>query len=549
MKTLKKIYNWIFKPVSGKFFLFLFVLNLISNYVVLKYDDSLFAYLGVLFLSAFFAYVESAIYCLLVNRWLKKIYSFIVVTIHNLLIVCEYFLLVNFQMSIGQDAIDILAETNPVEIDNFVQTYISPGLIIVVLLLIVLLNVVIYYVVKSLSKLVIQKVCILLAVFGLGVLCLCGYNYLKYRDGLSIPQFTTITRAGYAMYIMKNRALQIRQIEKVCKSLEAEQTTKKTPMVVVVIGESASVYHSSLYGYDKLTNPLLKQYEDEGTLFLFDNVVSLFDGTHGSMRAVFSLDSLGVDFANQPLFPACFKAVNYKTLMYDNQYFVGSGITFLTDKALSETMFDYRNTQRYQYDGELVDDIQVSDSVALYVIHLMGQHYTYSQRFPKGYVRFTPKDYNHNIEEEKRQIIADYDNATLYNDYVLDKILKLFRNYYCCLFYFSDHGEEVYELRDYMGHGNAEHSPNLNYQIRVPLMVWFSPSFYSANEELARKMREAQHYPICTDDIGHAIIDVAGINTPYFAPTRSFVNSKFNKSRHRIVLNSIDYDKEWVNKR
>lgn len=548
MKTLK-IYHWACKPVTKKFFLFLLILNLISNYVELRYDDSLFAYFGIFFLSALFAYIEASIYYLIIKRWLKLLYASTVIVIHNILIICEYFLLVKFQMIINQDAIDILSETNPVEIDNFIQTYISPTLILICLLLIITVNIVIYYITTFLSKLKIQKVYLLFAIMGLGIFGLCGYNFIKYHDGISIPQFTTITRAGYASYVMKNRFLQIRQLEDVCKNIKVEQTTEMPPMMIVVIGESASIYHSSLYGYDKPTNPLLTKYKENGSLFLFDNVVTLADGTHGAMRADFSLDSIGVDFANQPLFPACFKAANYKTLMYDNQYFVGSGVTFLTDEALSKTMFDFRNTERYQYDGQMIDDIQISDSVALYVIHLYGQHYTYSQRFPKEYVKFTAKDYNQAIPEEQRQVIADYDNATLYNDFVIDKIIKKFKNYYCCLFYFSDHGEEVYELRDYVGHGNAEHSPNLNYQMRVPLMVWFSPSFYSANGELAEKMREAQHYPICTDDIGHSILDVACIRTRTFAPTRSFINSKFNKTRHRIILNSIDYDKEWVNKR
>lgn len=549
MKELKKIIQWLSKPVSKQFFLYVFILNLLSNYVDLQHHQSVFAFCCIFFLSALIAYIESAIYVMLKISWLKKTYAIIVIAFHNILVICEYYLLLQFQMILNQDAIDILAETNPVEIENFIHTYFSTWLILACVLLVILLNGAVYVITRLIFNQKYQWVHLAFAFLGFCVLCLCGYNFIKFHDGMAIPQYTTLTRAGYAMYVMKGRELQIRQLEILCKNLEAKQTTEKPPTIVVVIGESASVYHSSLYGYEKPTNPLLSKYKADGSLFLFDNVVSLYDGTHGSMVADFSLDSLGVDYTNQPLFPACFKAVNYQTYMYDNQYFVGSGITFLTDQALSETMFDFRNTERYQYDEKMVDDIHVTDSVSLYVIHLWGQHYNYSQRFPKEFAKFKPEDYQKDLPIEQRQAMADYDNATLYNDFVLDKIIKKFQDKYCCLFYFSDHGEEVYELRDYMGHGNAAHSPNLNYQIRVPLMVWTSPSYFAENEELVAKMKEAEHYPICTDDIGHSIIDVAQITTKEFAATRSFVNKQFNKKRHRIVLNSIDYDKEWVNKK
>jgi len=538
------------KKTTGRFFLYVFILNLLSNYVYLKVDNSLFAYVCIFCLSAFVAFVEYTLYLCLPTLWLKKTLAIALIFLHNILLICDFFLLSKFQMVFGQDAVDILAETNHLEIANFFQTYITPNLLVFYCILIFLLNLLVYFAVKFLvgfNHLRIGLSC--LAIFGFCIILLSFYHLKKYGDGMSIPQYTSITRCGYALYVMKGRKVEIQEVKNVCKNLLVRQTLSDRPTIVVVVGESFSIYHSSLYGYKKMTNPLLMEYKNEGSLFLFDNVVSLYDFTHGSLRAAFSLDSLGIDYVSQPLFPACFKAAKYRTYMYDNQYLVGAGITFLCDKELSEAIFDYRNKERFQYDGMMVDDVQVSDSVSFYVIHLFGQHYYYSQRYPKCFSKFNANDYDYKYTQKQRQIMADYDNATLYNDYVIDKILKKFTDKYCCVFYFSDHGEEVYELRDYMGHCSAERSPNLNYQIRVPLMVWLSPSFYAKNGQLVEALHEAEHYPICTDDIGHSIIDVAGIDTKNFAPTRSFVNKLFKKNRHRIVLNHINYDKEWMNKR
>ena len=124
------------KPVSVKFFFFVLILNLLSNYVELWWDTTLFAYVGIFLLSALTAYIESVIYLILNKQWLKIVYAIIVALIHNMLIVCEYFLLTQFQKILNQDVIDILAETNTVETENFLQTYVSPLLVVSVLLLI-----------------------------------------------------------------------------------------------------------------------------------------------------------------------------------------------------------------------------------------------------------------------------------------------------------------------------------------------------------------------------------------------------------------------------
>jgi heptose-I-phosphate ethanolaminephosphotransferase len=547
---MSRSFSFLLKPVTNSFFWVVLIFNLLSNYVDLKYHSSFVAICCIFFLSAAFSYLESSIYCLLKNKWLRILYVAFVIVFHNFLVIAEYFLLTKFQMIINQDAIDILAETNPEEASNFFHAY-SPsiGIVIFCVCLVFVINKAIWWVSNLLVRLHVKWTPFISAIFGFCILLFCVYNFVRYRNGMSIPQYTTVTRSCYALYNLRGRLVEIRNLKNVCSHLVATQNIKRKPLIVTVIGESFSVYHSSLYGYEKNTNPLLSKYAAEGSLVVFDNVVSLYDGTHGAMRADFSLDSLGVDFANKALFPACFKAANYHTRLYDNQYFVGNAVTFLSDKGLSETMFDFRNEERYRYDGLMVDDIQIVDSLSMYVIHLWGQHYTYSERYPKDFRKFKPSDYSSDKPLKQREVIADYDNATLYNDYVLAKIFEKFKDQYCCIFYFSDHGEEVYELSDYMGHGNAAHSSNLNYQLRVPLMVWFSPSFLSENQDMMRVMQEAKHYPICTDDIGHSIIDVAGIRVQDFKPSLSFVNSGFNKHRQRIVLNSVNYDKDWVNKK
>ena len=284
-------------------------------------------------------------------------------------------------------------------------------------------------------------------------------------------------------------------------------------------------------------------------MVVFDNVVTLHDHTNKSLKAILSLDSLGVGYTSMALFPAIFHASRYHTELFDNQYLADGGVGILRDLKLSNIMFDKRNDQLYQYDGHMIDDIVKDDSASLYVVHLQGQHYEYKDRYPRNYAKYRETDYDNKYNKGQREVMAHYDNATIYNDYVVNKLIDKFENSYCCVFYLSDHGDEVYELRDFMGHGGAAYSPNLNYQLRIPLLVWFSPSFRADNPHLLELARKRAHDPICSDDIGHVLLDLAKIRTKDFVPARSFFNDRFERVRHRIVLNSIDYDDYWVNNR
>lgn len=75
---------------------------------------------------------------------------------------------------------------------------------------------------------------------------------------------------------------------------------------------------------------------------------------------------------------------------------------------------------------------------------------------------------------KKKKEIADYDNATRYNDYVLMQIINRFRNQNTVLLYFSDHGEEVYDYRDHKGRDLSSNTISYNYlkyQHEIPFMI------------------------------------------------------------------------------
>lgn len=194
--------------------------------------------------------------------------------------------------------------------------------------------------------------------------------------------------------------------------------------------------------------------------------------------------------------------------------------------------------------NKMIDALVVNHAPALYILHLQGQHYAYENRYPNTFNKFTCADYDEKKwDESQRKIIAHYDNATLYNDYVINKLINKCRDKNVCLIYLSDHGEEVYDERDYMGHGDISKSKKLlDYQVRIPFIIWVSDKFKLENNELVDKIKQNENTPITTNDISHILLGLGDIDCDYYKPNRDFLNDKYDKSRHRITLNSVDYD-------
>lgn len=539
--------------ISKKFY-FLICLNLISNLSYYANDNSLWAIFCMLSLAVLFATAETCIIKLLdnVKKWIGKTLYILFCVIHSCIVALDYFLLLNFHRVFNQDIIDILAETNETEVSNFIQTYISPLMLILGVVAIVALNVALFFISKNIVitiKLKVQYIWIGLLVSSLFVVGRMGYSYVVYGEGLSVPQYMAPIRVSYSFVVLKKRAKEIKQLTEICEIPKTSCYLIEKPHVIIAIGESYSKYHSSLYDYTKITNPLLSIRKSKNEVVLFSNAVAIADGTNRNMRAMFSLAKDGSLFASSLLFPACFKGSGYETMLLDNQYLLGKGTTFLTDENLSKVLWDKRNSEGFQYDGQMIDGLLTPfEDSGLYVVHLYGQHYTYENRYPNSFAHFKADEYDiKRWSKEQREIIAHYDNACLYNDYVVNDIINKFENENAIVVYLSDHGEEIYELSNYMGHGTACSSDDCRYQLDVPFLIWMSKKYRETYPDMVTKIEDCKDLPISTDDLPHALMDIAGIETKDYVPELSFLNPKYNAKRHRIIMAGFDYD-EHVSK-
>ena len=196
------------------------------------------------------------------------------------------------------------------------------------------------------------------------------------------------------------------------------------------------------------------------------------------------------------------------------------------------------------YDGDvlpLLDKaLQSEHAKNFYVIHLMGTHGHYRERYPAEYEMFTPAQEEGSSDSQK-VLRAYYDNAILYNDFIVSEIISRFQDKNAVLIYISDHGEDVFDGGRFLGHYDGIDD---RYILEIPMIIWFSQQFSDAYPELAHRIAASIHNPYMTDDIIYTVLDILGIETDEYDPKKSIINPQFDASRPRTHAGRFLYDKE-----
>ena len=213
-------------------------------------------------------------------------------------------------------------------------------------------------------------------------------------------------------------------------------------------------------------------------------------------------------------------------------------------------MFDYRNTNIHEYDEELLNDyknIGIKEKSQLIIFHLLGQHFQYSLRCKSNMKRFGTNDYPRtDLTKEEKQTIADYDNATLYNDYVLSKIIEQFKDKEAIVIYLSDHGEDCYG-KDVQMAGRLTEAEQIDIkkyheEFEIPFWIWCSTTYRRKHHKIFIETLQARNNKFMTDDLPHLLFYLAGIKIKDYKAERNLISPYFNNARHRLVLRNIDYD-------
>lgn len=371
--------------------------------------------------------------------------------------------------------------------------------------------------------------------------------------------YLPIHRMVFSLYANRLASQQITQLMAATEKVQVDSCSFRSPQIVLIIGESFNKYRSQLYGYDKPTTPRQLKRQQDSTLIAFTDVVAPWNLTSFVFKHVFSLHAIGDegDWCDVPMFPEVFRKAGYHVTFITNQFlpkageavYDFSGGFFLNHPQLSEQLFDTRNSRLHRYDEGVLQDydaMKEHDAHQLTIFHLMGQHVDYRGRFPvKTRRKFTPADYpDKKLAPKRLQINADYDNAVLYNDSIVDEIIRRFEHQNAIVIYMPDHGEECFNSMDYFG---RNHSATIDYRLareefEIPFWIWASEKYRQTHPYGWEAVKRYCHRPYMTDLLPHTLMFLGGIHTKDYRKEYDVLNSAYNEKRPRLLKNSVDYN-------
>lgn len=304
--------------------------------------------------------------------------------------------------------------------------------------------------------------------------------------------------------------------------------------LVLVIGESTNRQRMSLYGYPRQTTPELDKLKDQ--LAVFDNVITPRPYTIEALQQVLTFaDEENPDlYLKTPSLVSVMKQAGYKTYWITNQQTMTKRNTMLTtfSEQADEQVYlnNNRNQNARQYDGDVLEPFSkaLADSAPrkFIVVHLLGTHMSYQYRYPPSYDKFTDRQgVPAGVRDDQLPTYNSYDNAVLYNDFVVSSLIKDYAktdpNGF--LLYLSDHGEDVFDSAGHDTLGRNEGKPTAP-MYTIPFMAWASPKWRQTHDwnfasDLSR--------PYSSSQLIHTWADLAGLSFDQLDHSRSLVSDSF----------------------
>ena len=515
---VKKIIAFIFDLCLFPFkhyFLFWVIITIFMSlsdiYYFILYQNGAYYYsLYLLLQAALYAYVISLIIGLPKSSFLQNILRQSVLIFLGLFFVLEFVSVVEHGNRFNGDFICILFGTNISESREYLESLfdIKYGFVIVISLIILFLGIWGGYKFKGGVK---RYGCyfsfgIVLVSFGVTI-----HNSAIYDDGiLAKLQFIISYQVPEDLRLhYKHPVLDFRK-----DSLPQN--------VVLIIGESLTKHHCSLYGYDKPTNPLLSSLRDSSSLIVFKNVTSPGTSTVQSFKFFMSTHKISdkQDWYSGIVIPEIVEIAGYKSHWISNQ--ASRGVFDNVIRRYAELCSDYYFNgdsftglfAKTQYDEDLIrivrDNILRDSCKVFTIVNLMGNHFDFNRRYPATFNRFKATDYPNNLPTQ-RQTLAEYDNSVLYNDSVVYELMKAFHNEEAIVFYFPDHGLDLfYTSDDYAAH--AKQIPeSQKVGKEIPFIIYITDRFRKRYPLMVERMQESVDKQFCTDDLIYALMDIMNI--------------------------------------
>lgn len=536
---------------NAGFILSFFIINFFTEAWLLVEEDKIEVMVGYGFTLFFATLLLAAGLNILPSKKLVYALKAILLAVCIIPFVVESFVMYNYKALIGIGIISSMLETNPKEAIEFLKMYVGAKEICgVVIILIALLyawrknlfaKINLAPPVKRRVMAVLFTACIVYAVRMAVV-----YTEFFFSDLLPLQ------RTASATFVAIDNIQAYKKLSsQVNADVELTQNDGKIKNVVIILGESMNRNHMQLYGYYLPNTPYLQRMADEGEIAVFRDIVSPHSTTIAVLCKLFTFCNFE---APKPWYEYSnlidiMNAAGYKTHWLSNQESSGMWGNVAQVYANHSSMHKFTRIRDSLEDNGILDEELLplldearknskSEAKNFFVLHLMGGHGLYYNRYPYRHHKFNAGDINLNISQKAKEIVAQYDNAVYYNDIVVKQIIDRFKDDEALVIYIPDHGEAVYDEGGFNGH--IEENPN-RHMIEIPMVAWASPKFKAVYPNKWDKIKKAVNRPYMTDDFIHTVLDLTDIRTKDYNPQKSITGDKFDVTRKRI-FSDMDYD-------
>ena len=456
-----------------------------------------------------------------------------------------YFLI--YKTYFSPSTIFVFFDSNPQEVSEFLAFYSTKPIIVLtfITLLVSVWCLKQLYILSS-QFFTVSKNTIIYSLIFIGIIL--GFLRLSKLIDYNFPY---LFARSYILYQKESKELDVYKKNKNGNfESVAVKPSSAQQVYVLVLGESTTKSHLGVYDYARPTTPLLSAQKDD--LLLFQDVISPNTYSVASVTKLLTLANYEYPKATgQGSIIQLANAADFETFWLSNQRPLGPYESLITKLSFSSDHTKFITTvnagNSKTLDADLLSDLDAvlnqSQSNKIFILlHLIGTHHNYEDRYPPSFNVFNGMVNSNFRSDAIAEKINHYDNAVLYNDFVLNAVIDRLKtlNANSFMLFLSDHGEELYTDLNIAGHN--EDTPTKS-MYEIPFILWQSEKYKEY-----RTIDTDVNKPYMSDDLFHGLADLMGIQCNQVDYQRSIFSDRF-KERPRIILDSIDYDTAFRSKK
>lgn len=513
---MQKILTYLTRPFEKHLALLfiIFILSTSSSIYLHIFIYNAYAYSIYIALHSFLiTYITTLIISSIPSYYTKKILFFLLITFLSIFFIIDFYCAYVLKTFLDPDFFSLIIATNINEVNEFMSSMVPWSYVILISSIFFLLYIA--------SKFILH-----LKVTTTWSTILLLFVFVSILTSIRNPMVTKNCIDGRIVNIYSYDIPQnLRDYFVEPKLLKVGEAPKN---LIVIMGESFSKHHSSLYGYNKCTNPRLNKLAEDSTLFVFKNVTSAGLTTMGSFKYMMSAYNPKDRNKNKKwyeyhLLHDILEQANFYTYWFSNHSNIG--INNNVTRLLAETSNEYYYCSDHlsgdfktSYDEEILEIakpiIKQSDKHPnnFFLFHLMGSHFRFDLRYPPHKHKFTEDDYK-DKPIHQRKTLAAYDNSILYNDSIVNEIINLFKNKDAIIIYLSDHGLDVYNSSDnYAAHGIHSNPISAKFGSEIPFLIYPTELYKKKRPDIIKDFSSQLNKPFRTDSLTQLITRLIGVN-------------------------------------